>query len=343
MASQTEYKTKAKKKSVLNKTIDFETKPDNTWLKRCLNLSSYTIGSTAAKKSATNGTAIQPLTYESVINKTIIADTFKLLPFLPAACVDLLIVDPPYNLTKEYHGTTFSRQKESDYANYTRAWIDAVFPLLKKNASVYVCCDWRSSMIIAPVLAEKLHIKNRISWQREKGRGSRTNWKNGMEDIWFAVAGAGYTFNADAVKIRKRVIAPYRQNGQPKDWEHTGQGNFRNTCASNFWDDISIPYWSMPENTAHPAQKPEKLLAKLILASSNAGDTVLDPFAGSGSTAVTAKKLGRRYIGIEQNPRYCAWAEYRLEQADSKPSIQGFENGVFYERNSKPKSKKKKN
>lgn len=99
----------------------------------------------------------------------------------------------------------------------------------------------------------------------------------------------------------------------------------------------------MPENTAHPAQKPEKLLAKLILASSNAGDTVLDPFAGSGSTAVTAKKLGRRYIGIEQNPRYCAWAEYRLEQADSKPSIQGFENGVFYERNSKPKSKKKKN
>lgn len=133
MASQTEYKTKAKKKSVLNKTIDFETKPDNTWLKRCLNLSSCTIGSTAAKKSATNGTAIQPLTYESVINKTIIADTFKLLPFLPATCVDLLIVDPPYNLTKEYHGTTFSRQKESDYANYTRAWLDAVFPLLKKT------------------------------------------------------------------------------------------------------------------------------------------------------------------------------------------------------------------
>ncbi|MBE7087175.1 MAG: site-specific DNA-methyltransferase, partial [Clostridiales bacterium] len=110
-------------------------------------------------------------------------------------------------------------------------------------------------------------------------------------------------------------------------------------CPSNFWDDIAIPYWSMPENTAHPTQKPEKLIAKLILASSNEGDLVLDPFAGSGTTQVVAKKLGRKYIGIEQNPLYCAWAEKRLENATINPTVQGYADGVFWERNSKPKRK----
>lgn len=134
------------------------------------------------------------------------------------------------------------------------------------------------------------------------------------------------------------MIAPYKVDGKPKDWEETKQGNFRNTYPSNFWDDISIPYWSMPENTAHPTQKPEKLLAKLILASSNQGDVVLDPFLGSGSTSVAAKKLGRHYIGIEQNAQYCVWAEKRLEMAGGDTSIQGYEDGVFWERNTKPSS-----
>ena len=154
-----------------------------------------------------------------------------------------------------------------------------------------------------------------------------------MEDIWFATKSKEYIFNVDDVKIRRRVIAPYKIEGKPKDWEETEEGNFRNTYPSNFWDDISIPYWSMKENTANPTQKSEKLLAKLILASSNPGDIVLDPFLGSGSTSVTAKKLGRKYIGIEQNPQYCIWTEKRLEMADEDKSIQGYVDGVFWERN----------
>ena len=90
----------------------------------------------------------------------------------------------------------------------------------------------------------------------------------------------------------------------------------------------------MPENTAHPTQKPEKLLAKIILASSNPGDVVLDPFLGSGSTSVAAKKLGRHYIGIEIESQYCLWAEQRLAQAEANPTIQGYADGVFWERNS---------
>lgn len=163
-----------------------------------------------------------------------------------------------------------------------------------------------------------------------------------MEDVWFATVGKDYTFNLDSVKIRKKVIAPYKVDGKPKDWEETEDGNFRNTCPSNFWDDISIPYWSMPENTAHPTQKPEKLIAKLILASSNEGDVVFDPFAGSGTTAVTAKKLNRNFVVIEQNELYGAWAQKRLEMADEDQSIQGYCDGVFWERNSLSLQKKTK-
>ena len=138
-------------------------------------------------------------------------------------------------------------------------------------------------------------------------------------------------------------VFSYRDDkGKPKDWEETKHGNFRNTYPSNFWDDISVPYWSMPENTPHPTQKPEKLLAKLILASSSPGDVILDPFAGSGSTSVTAKKLHRRFVGIEQNEQYCIWAEKRLEMAESDRTIQGYDDGVFWERNTKSRSRKKK-
>ena len=116
------------------------------------------------------------------------------------------------------------------------------------------------------------------------------------------------------------------------------------THPSNIWTDITIPYWSMAENTDHPTQKPEKLIAKLILASSNEGDVVFDPFLGSGTSSVVAKKLNRHFVGIEIDRTYVATAEYRLELAESDNSIQGYFDGVFWERNTlkyqkKPKKK----
>lgn len=300
-------------KSERNKTIDISVQEGKEYLERCL---------TAADSSRFDRKDI-------IIN----GDTFEVLPKLPQKSVDLLVVDPPYNLDKKFGGMKFKKTDSDSYAYYTRHWIEAVLPLLKPNASVYVCCDWQSSMVIGNLLAEYFVVRNRITWQREKGRGASANWKNGMEDVWFATVGKDYTFNLDAVKVRKKVVAPYKENGKPKDWEETDEGNYRNTCPSNFWDDISIPYWSMPENTTHPTQKPEKLIAKLILASSNEGDTVLDIFAGSGTTPVTAKKLGRRYIGIELDEQYCVFAQKRLEMAEQDPSIQGYTDGVFWERN----------
>ena len=130
-------------------------------------------------------------------------------------------------------------------------------------------------------------------------------------------------------------MAPYRENGRAKDWNE--EGKYRDTHPSNIWTDISVPFWSMPENTDHPTQKPEKLLAKIILASTDPGDLILDPFAGSGTTAVVSKKLGRRCISIESDENYCLLAQKRLELAETDTSIQGFEDGVFWERNSGPR------
>ena len=130
------------------------------------------------------------------------------------------------------------------------------------------------------------------------------------------------------------VIAPYRDsNGVPRDWQESGDGSFRDTAPSNLWNDITVPFWSMPENTDHPTQKSEKLLARLILASSDPGMLVLDPFLGSGTTSVVAKKLGRHYIGIEIDEEFCLIAERRLEMVEDDSTIQGFEDGVFWERN----------
>ncbi len=168
-----------------------------------------------------------------------------------------------------------------------------------------------------------------------------SNWKNCSEDIWFCTVGGEYTFNVEAVKLKRKVIAPYTNgDGQPKDWQRNDDGDFRLTHPSNLWTDISVPFWSMPENTYHPTQKPEKLIAKLILASSNPGDVVFDPFLGSGTTSVVAKKLGRNYIGIEREKFYCCLAEKRLEMATVDSSIQGYHDGVFWERNTLSEQKK---
>lgn len=275
-----------------------------------------------------------PASAKELENKIFCCDLMKALDFLPDSFVDLMILDPPYNLDKDFHGLHFARRDSDSYLKYLESWFPKLMRCLKPDASVYLCGDWSCSAEHFLIMKRHLIIRSRITWQREKGRGSSRNWKNASEDILFGTVSGKYCFDPDAVKIRRRVIAPYRLNGKPKDWEEKDGERFRMTYPSNFWDDISVPYWSMPENTDHPTQKPEKLLAKLILASSPENGFVFDPFLGSGTTAVTAKKLGRRFCGIECNPEYCCWALERLDRADTDPRIQGYDSGVFWERNS---------
>ena len=274
-------------------------------------------------------------------NSTICADILQALPKLPDAFADLIIIDPPYNLTKDFNGTKFNARTDSAYEEYLDSWFPLVCAKLKPTGSLYMCGDWKCTAALQRAIEKELTIMNRITWQREKGRGAKSNWKNGMEDIWFAVRDPNnYYFDVEAVKQKRRVLAPYRKDGLPKDWQQTEEGNYRLTYPSNFWDDITVPFWSMPENTDHPTQKPEKLYAKLILASSRPGDIVFDPFAGSGTTAVVAKKLNRRWCTVELNEEYALLTAKRLSFADSDKSIQGYSNGVFWERNTLARQKK---
>lgn len=270
----------------------------------------------------------------AVENKLVNQDIFEVLGLLPHNFTDLLILDPPYNLTKTFKSTTFRKRGLDEYREWFEHLLVKLLPLLKNTASVYVCSEWCSSSAIHCALEEHLKVRNRITWEREKGRGAKKNWKSASEDIWFATVSDDYVFNVEDVKLKRKVLAPYTDvNGVPKDWDDSSDGQFRLTHPSNLWNDITVPFWSMPENTDHPTQKPEKLLGKLILASSNERDMVLDPFAGVGSSLVAAKKLNRRFLGIEIEKEYCLLGAKRLHLTESDRTIQGYQDGVFWERN----------
>ena len=274
------------------------------------------------------------VTANEVRDRVFCQDVFEALPKLPHQSVDLMFADPPYNLTKSFNDRKFKKISIDKYSEWLDSWMSLVSRILKPTASIYICGDWRSSAAIHR-LGEKYFIpQNRITWEREKGRGAKSNWKNCSEDIWFFTASENYYFNVDAVMLKRQVIAPYTdRNGDPKDWTETENGRFRVTHPSNLWTDVTVPYWSMPENTDHPTQKPEKLLAKIILASSKPGDLVFDPFNGSGTSTVVAKKLERHYLGIEIDETYCCLAQKRLDLASTERAIQGYVDGVFWERN----------
>jgi site-specific DNA-methyltransferase (adenine-specific) len=276
----------------------------------------------------------KPAPVSLIENRIINRDIFEVLGFLPEGFVDLLILDPPYNLNKTFKSTNFKKKSLKEYTEWFENCLVAFLPKLKREATVYVCCDWYSATAVYLVLQKYLKVRNRITWEREKGRGAKRNWKSASEDIWFATVSNSYTFNVDAIKLKRKVIAPYTDDkGRPKDWLDVPDGRFRLTYPSNLWNDLTVPFWSMSENTEHPTQKPEKLLAKLILASTNENDFVFDPFMGSGTSCVVARKLNRKFAGVEIETEYCLLAAKRLKLAQTDKNIQGYSEGVFWERN----------
>jgi len=315
--------TENKKRAPLNRTINISKKEISEYKNQFITLS----------KNAD---------IKNLQNKIVQQDLFVVVDYLPEKFVDLLFIDPPYNLSKNFSTVKFKEMKENEYESYIDSWLSKLVKILKPNASIYFCCDWKTSIPAYNVLKKYFNVRNRITWEREKGRGSKDNWKNSYEDIWYCTVTDKFTFNTEAVKLKRLVRAPYKtDDGNPKDWKNENGKNFRVTHPSNLWNDITIPFWSMPENTDHPTQKPEKLLAKIILASTNENDFVFDPFLGSGTTAVTAKKLNRKFCGVELDETFAALALKRLELAEKDKSIQGYHDGVFWERNTLMEQKKK--
>lgn len=269
-------------------------------------------------------------------NSVICGDFFEINSQIPDKYVDLILIDPPYNITKKYGENTFKAMSDDEYFNYVLKIFKHCLRVLKDNGTMYVCGDWKTSYIQRKALEylenqEMCDVINRITWSRDKGRGANNNWKNNIEDIYMVVKDKNnYTFNIDAVKMKKTVLAPYKdKNGNNKDWQDDGEGAYRMTCPSNIWFDITVPFWSMAENTDHPTQKSEKLYAKLILASSNKNDIVYEPFAGVFTGCVTAQKLERNWFGVEYENEYCLLGQKRLCLAKINNTIQGYEDGVF--------------
>lgn len=269
-------------------------------------------------------------------NSVICGDFKKINNQIPDEYFDLILLDPPYNLTKKYGENIFKSMTDAEYIEYILFILKECLKKLKPSGTMYVCGDWKTSYLQRKALEhcedEMLcDVINRITWSRDKGRGSEKNWKNNIEDIYMVVKSKDqYTFNINDVKIRKTVLATYRdKNGNNKDWEETEEGKFRMTCPSNIWFDITVPFWSMAENTDHPTQKSEKLYAKLILASSNKGDNIYEPFAGVFTGCVTAAKLGRNWVGVEFENEYCLLGQKRLVLTEINKNIQGYEDGIF--------------
>ena len=155
-----------KQKAARNKTIDFSLEEGHEYLERCI----LAENSDQLKTALQDGSTMTP---DALYDQYIIGDTFQVMKQLPLNFVDLLIVDPPYNLAKDYHGNKFNAVGREEYREYTIKWVREVLPLLKKTASIYVCCDWRSSLIIGDVLqeyfcgAESDHVAARKRTRRE--------------------------------------------------------------------------------------------------------------------------------------------------------------------------------
>ena len=155
-------------------------------------------------------------------------------------------------------------------------------------------------------------IRNWITWHRTKGRGSSKNYKSTKEEILYYTKTNKYIWNEQ--KMLKKHIFPYTKNGKPRGWFTDENGiKCRWTGLGNVWF-YTVPFWKMPEYVGHPSQKPELMMERIILSSSNENDIILEPFAGSGPVCVAAKKTNRKYIGIEKDKKWCEVIKSRLEK-----------------------------
>jgi len=237
----------------------------------------------------------------------ICGDAQQELRRLPAQSVDLLVADPPYNLGKDY-GNNHDLKAWQDYADFTRGWLGEAVRVLKPTGSLYVFMGVRFIARLFVLLEEEFQLcfNSWNTWHYTQGMGRKTGFSPRHEDVLFFNKSKEFTFNLDAVRIPQKY---YRE-----------RNNMQGANPGDVWQFSHVHYCSA-ERQDHPTQKPEALLERIIKASSNVGDLVLDPFVGSGTTCRVAQVLQRRWLGIDINPAYIAQSRQRLglpfEQFDS--------------------------
>jgi len=252
------------------------------------------------------------------INKIYEMDVFEFLKKVKDNSVDLAVIDPPYNL-KKADWDTFKSEKS--FFEFTFKWIDLLIPKLKNNASLYIFnTPYNSAFILQYLLKKGLIFQNWITWDKRDGLGAaKRKYSNGQETILFFTKGNKHTFNYDDIRV------PYESEERIKHASKKGilkngkrwYPNPKGRLCGEVWHISSERHKNKVNGKtiklAHVTPKPLDMIERIIKASSNEGDLVLDCFMGIGTTAVAAKKLNRNFIGCEINKEYIKIANERLK------------------------------
>lgn len=225
-------------------------------------------------------------------------DALRLFKSIRDNTVDLIIADPPYNLNKDY-GNKSDSQSFDDYIQFTREWTAEATRVLKPTGTLYVFMGFRFISYLYQILEKERQLKfnNWICWFYTQGIGKKKGFSPRHDDILMFTKTDHYVFNLDAVRVPQKF---YRS-----------VNNMRGANPGDVWE-FSHVHYCQENRQNHPTQKPEGLMERMVLASSNQGDTVLDPFSGSGTTPRVCQQLHRNCIGFELNPAYVAMTKERL-------------------------------
>ncbi|CAN5276874.1 site-specific DNA-methyltransferase [soil metagenome] len=249
------------------------------------------------------------------LNRIFNEDALDGLARIPDASVDLILADPPYSLGKDY-GNDSDKLDTDAYLAWMEKWVDLALPKLKSSGSLYIFLTWRYSPEIFVMLKKRLTMINEIIWDRRVPSmgGSTRSFTSVHDTIGLFVKAKGYYFDLDSVRI-------------PYDAE-TKKARSRSIFVGAKWLEIGYnpkDLWAVsrlhkenPERADHPTQKPLEIVERMVKASCPPGGLVLDPFMGSGTTAVAAQRCGRNFTGFELNADYCEIAAQRLAAPEAR-------------------------
>lgn len=232
--------------------------------------------------------------------RIILGDALAELKQIPAESVDVIIADPPYNLGKDY-GNGSDEFSFEEYIAFSQAWLANCKRVLRETGTIYVFMGVRFISYVYQILEKKLDLNfnSWICWHYTQGIGKTKGFSPRHDDILMFTKSQKFKFNLDAIRVPQKY---YRE-----------RNNMRGANPGDVWD-FSHVHYSHPNRQNHPTQKPEGLIERMVLASSDEGDLVLDPFAGSGTTARVCQQLGRQCIAIESNHEFISQIKERLKQ-----------------------------
>lgn len=229
----------------------------------------------------------------------ICGDSLVELKNIPDKSINLIVTDPPYNLNKNY-GNNQDKLEFGEYLDFSRKWLSEAKRILKDDGTIYVFMGMRYISYIYNILEQELgmHFNSWITWFYTQGVGKTKGYSPRHDDIlMFTKNPKKFTFNLDSIRVPQKC---YRS-----------VNNMRGANPGNVWE-FSHMHYCNKNRKKHPTQKPEGLYERMILASSNEGDTVLDPFLGSGTLLRVCQQTNRIGIGIDINPEYIEMAKERL-------------------------------